>query len=115
MKFIKDNLRVVIAVVIASILIIIGVILMVINKEEDKTLESQIMKEEDIVLITGMSGNDAIDIVKKNFNDNNYDFSFEVTSDSLYKVTAKVKQSDEEIIYFVDPINGKAYINIDTK
>ena len=115
MKFIKENLRVFIAVLIAVILIAIGVILILINGDHENDItKDQIMKEEELVEITGMSGNDAIEVVKQNFHGNNYEFSVEITSDSLYKVKAVSKTSDSEIIYFVDPINGKAYVDIDT-
>lgn len=115
MKFIKENLRVFIAVCIAIVLIIAGVILILVKNNDNNDFEQeQIRREEDLTEVTGMSGNDAIEVVKKNFHGDNYDFFVEITSDSLYKVKAVSKTSDSEIIYFVDPVNGKAYIDIDT-
>ena len=115
MKFIKENLRVFIAVCVALILIIIGGILMLTNNSENDLDIEQGNKKEELAEITGMSETDAIEIVKSNFHSDNYEFFVEITSDSLYKVKAVSKTSDSEIIYYVDPINGKAYVDIDTK
>lgn len=115
MKLIKENLRVFIAVCIALVLIVIGVVLLLTNNDSKNNLEEeQKQREEEITEVTGMSANDAIEIVKKNFYGDNYEFFVEITSDSLYKVKAVSKTSDSELIYFVDPVNGKAYIDIDT-
>jgi len=116
MKFIKNNLRVVIAVALSFILIIAGMIFLALEKEED-TPNNEIGQEEkleQITEITGMSGNDAIEIVKANFYSNNYEFKVEVTNDSLYKVTAISSIDNSKTIYYVDPTNKMAYADIDT-
>lgn len=115
MKFIKENLRVLIAVLVAIILIAAGSIMLLLKGEEPKKDDTnQKQREEEIIEVTGMSGMDAIEIVKRNFYSNNYEFFVEVTSDSLYKIRAVSKSDNTEIIYFVDPVNGKAYVDIDT-
>lgn len=117
MKFIKENLRVVIAVGVAIILIIAGIIMILVNNDikdnnSNNDHEEQASKIEDV---TGMSKEDAIEIVKENFYSDNYKFSVEVTIDSLYKVTAINIVDNSEIVYFVDPANEKVYIDIDTE
>ena len=114
MKFIKENLRVFIAVCIALVLIVAGVILLLVNDDKNDLSKEQEQKEETLTEVTGMSGDDAIEIVKQHFNGNNYEFVVEITSDSLYKVTAVSKFDNSTITYFVDPVTGKAYIDIDT-
>lgn len=117
MKFLKENIRLVVAIVIAIILILTGVIL--INTKDDNesttpTVEEK-TKEEQLVNATGMTGEDAIKIVKDNFGSDNYTFEAEATNDGLYKVVVTNIVDNKEIIYFVDPTNGMAYIDMDTK
>ena len=50
-----------------------------------------------------------------NFYSDNYSFKTEVTEDSLYKVTVTNIVENTEIIYYVDPSSGQAYIDMDTK
>lgn len=115
MKFIKNNLRLIIPVGIAIILIVVGVILLII-KDEEKPMKpnNEVNKEEQITTVTGMSGEDAIDLVKKNFYGDNYTFTVEVTQDSLYRVIASNTTTNTKTIYYVDPANGQAYVDIDT-
>lgn len=119
MKFIKENMRLIIAIVIAVILIIAGVILLNINNDKQKEpIAPQVeekTKEEQIVEATGMTGDMAIAIVTENFGSDNYTFKYEVTDDRLYKVTVTNEVDKTEIIYFVDPTNGMAYIDMETK
>lgn len=117
MKFIKENIRLVIAIVIAIILIITGVILINVNEEDvssgdDPVVEEQQSREELIEEATGMTGEDAIEIVKENFGSDNYEFTAEVTEDGLYKVTVTNTVEDSRFIYYVDPTNGMAYIDM---
>ena len=108
MKFIKENLRVFIAVCIAIVLIVTGVVIILVNNEDKNDWElEQKQREEGITEVTGMSGNDAIEIVKKKFNGDNYD-------DSLYRVKVVSKTSDNTITYLVDPVNSKLYLDIPT-
>lgn len=119
MKFIKENIRLIIAVVIALILIITGVIIINLNNDDkDKPttpLKEEQAREEQFIEATGMSGDDAISIVKGNFGSDNYEFKAEATDDGLYKVTVTNIVNQENIIYFVDPTNGMAYIDMETK
>lgn len=115
MKFIKENLRVFIAVCIAIVLIVTGVVIILVNNEDKNDWElEQKQREEGITEVTGMSGNDAIEIVKKKFNGDNYDFFVEITDDSLYRVKVVSKTSDNTITYLVDPVNSKLYLDIPT-
>ena len=120
MKFIKENIRLVVAVIIAMILIITGVILLNVDKEEangktpNQPVEEKV-REEQLVDSTGMTKEDAIEIVKENFGSDNYEFEAEATNDGLYKVIVTNTVDDSKIIYYVDPTNGMAYIDLETK
>ena len=117
MKFIKENMRVVIAVIIAIILIVTGSILMGITKNEKapvKPHEEQENIEENLNDATGFSKEDAISVVKENFGSDNYEFNATATNDGLYKVVVKNTITNSEIIYYVDPTNGNAYIDLGT-
>ena len=79
------------------------------SEEQEKT------REEQLTEATNMTGEQAIEIVKENFGSDNYEFRYEVTEDSFYKVIVTNIVDDSEIIYYVDPTNGKAYIDMDTE
>ena len=113
MRFIKENLRVIIAVFIALTLIAICTILLAIYDDTKENNKQENIKEQ-IIEITGMTSDDAIDIVKDNFYSNNYEFMAEATSDSLYKVIVTNIIDNGKTIYYVDPSNGQSYIDIDT-
>lgn len=118
MKFIKNNLRVIIAVGIAIILIVTGVLLLnndSNNKNNGDVVDNEKLKEEDVISVTGVSSDDAIELVKKNFGSDNYEFSAELTADGLYKVTVTNVVDDSKIIYYVDPTTNTAYINMDVE
>lgn len=119
MKFIKENLRLIIAVFIALLLIIIGVILLNTTKEEKKKEPSKEVveqnKEDKLVDATGMTKEDAIEIVKENFESDNYEFSATVTNDGLYKVVVTNTVDESKIVYFVDPTDGRYYVDLETK
>ena len=113
MKFIKENLRIVIAVVIAIVLIVAGVLFVSFGKDKaqekpnkDKT------QEESLEEITGMSKEDAIELVKPNFMSDNYEFSAVANGDGFYKVTVKNIVENTEIIYYVDPTTKTFYIDM---
>jgi len=117
MKFIKENMRLVIAVLIAIVLIVTGVFLISINKNEETPStpqEKQESIEESLNDATGFSKEDAIDVVKEYFKSDNYEFTATATNDGLYKVVVKNIVTDGEIIYYVDPTNGNAYIDLGT-
>lgn len=120
MKFIKNNLRLIVAIIIAIILIVAGVIIINLNKSDSGNTpptseEQEKTREEQLTEATDMTGEQAIEIVKENFGSDNYEFKYEVTEDSFYKVIVTNIVDDSEIIYYVDPTNGKAYIDIDTE
>jgi len=117
MKFIKENRRVVIAILIAIVLIISGIILIGVNKDEKapiKQPETEESIEEDLNNATGFSKEDAVKVVKENFTSDNYEFTATATKDGLYKVVVKNIVTDSKIIYYVDPTDGNAYIDLGT-
>ncbi len=118
MKFIKNNLRVIIALLIAVILIVTGVILLnndKPNNDNDNPVIDKKVTEDDIVVATGMTKEEAIEIVKVNFGSDNYEFSATATNDGLYKVTVTNVVDDSKIIYYVDPSNGSSYIDMNAE
>lgn len=118
MKFIKNNLRVIIALLIAVILIVTGVILLNNDKpsnNNDNPVIDKNVTEDDIIAATGMTKEEAIEIVKVNFGSDNYEFSATATNDGLYKVTVTNVVDDSKIIYYVDPSNGSSYIDMNAE
>lgn len=81
------------------------------DKKEDKVVvdPGHKIEEKDIVDAYGMSKDDAIKLVKKLFNSDNFEFSAEINSDSKYIVTVKNAISDTEYKYLVDPISKSYY------
>ena len=86
------------------------------NKDDEKTPAGTDIKEDqkdftekDLSDIYGMSGKEAIEIVKKDFKSDTFDFSVEVDQDSNYIVIAKNKITETEYRYSVDPSNGSYY------
>ena len=67
------------------------------------------IEEKDIVDSYGMSKEDAIKLVKKLFNSDNFEFSAEVNNDAKYIVTVKNTISDVTYKYVVDPISKSYY------
>ena len=115
MNFIKNNLRIFIAVGVAIVLIIVGIIIVATSPKQEVTKPNNDRQlEEKLEEVTGMSKEEAIDIIKEYFKSDNYEFEVVVTNDSLYKITAINTETKEEVIYYVDPTNGMAYIDIDT-
>lgn len=114
MKFIKKNLRVVIAVVVATIMIVVCMFFLIKYDKEDKLKKQENIKEQ-ITEVTGMTSDDAISIVKEAFFNGNYEFKAEVTNDRLYKVVVVNVSSEQETVYYVDPNTKQTYIDIDTK
>jgi len=119
MKFIKENIRLVIAVIIAIILIAAGAILLIFTEDDKekptkpKEPVQEENREEQLIDATGMTKEDAIKIVKANFGSDNYEFTAEATKDGLYKVTVKNTVEDSKFIYYVDPTNGEAYLDLE--
>lgn len=116
MYFIKENKRELIAVVIA--VIFIGVGLFLLNDRNGNVLvkpyeDSSSNRQEVVESVTGMSGEDAIKIVKENFLGENFTFEDELSKDDLYRIVVTNIVTGDEIIYFVDPVTGKYFVNID--
>lgn len=117
MKFIKENMRLVVAVFIAVVLIIAGIVLLNIDNDKDEgkvqppSVEEK-TREEQLEESTGMTKEEAIEIVKDNFKSDNYEFTSVATDDGLYKVVITNIIDQTEIIYYVDPSNGMAYVDM---
>ena len=116
MYFIKENLRALIAVVIAVILIIGGLILL--NDRNGNVIIKPAPgvdnnRQEVVEEVTGMSGDDAIEIVKTNFLGDNFQFTSELSDDDLYKIIVTNAVTGDKIIYYVDPVTGKYFVNFD--
>ena len=116
MYFIKENKRELIAVVIA--VIFIGVGLFLLHDRDGNVLvkpyeDSSSNRQEIVENVTGMSGEDAVKLVKENFLGENFTFEAILSKDDLYKIVATNIVTGDKIIYFVDPVTGKYFVNID--
>ena len=65
--------------------------------------------DKDLKDIYGMSGEDAIEIVKRDFKSDTFEFSYEVDKNSQYIVIAKNKITGTVYKYSVDPSSGSYY------
>ena len=116
----KSNNNKVIIIAAVVVIVIICIIFLLMNggnkkenndKKDNTVVEDKGHKieEKDIVDAYGMSKEDAINLVKKLFNSDNFEFSAEVNEDAKYVVTAKNTISDTSYKYLVDPINQSFY------
>ncbi len=112
-SYIKNNLRIVIPVIISIVIIIIGIIYINWDGSYENKLQNEATLEENLFNRTGMSKEDAIELVKPNFVNEVYVFSSEATNDNLYKVTATNTVSLDEKVYYVDPTTSKIYEDFD--
>ena len=123
MKDLIKNKKVLIIGVIVLLLVIILLIAFVFNHDNDKkenevnntvTEEEKKITDKDIETSYGFSGKDAIKLVKEQFNSDTFEFSYTVSEDSKYIVTAKsIFEGDDTVYKFeVDPIT-KSFYSID--
>ncbi len=69
----------------------------------------KVFTEQDIIDAYGMSKNDAIELVKKLFNTDNFDYEAEVSKEAKYIVTVTNTINDSIYKYEVDPISKSYY------
>ncbi len=120
MSILKDRKWQIVIGVVLLVLIAIVLILVLPKKDdntkdnEDKPIsEKDIITEDDLKKTYDMSKEDAIKIIKKEYNDDNYDFSAIVNEQGLYVITVKNRLTDTVDKYNVDPSNGAYYVIID--
>jgi len=111
--FDKKNRKYVYGIGAALLIIIVLIILVVVlsGKEDEKP-----EKEDDIKIIVsdentikeeyGFSKEDAIEVVKKSYNSDNYEFSAKAREDNKYIVTVKNTETGSTYQYVVDPNDG---------
>ena len=109
--------NIIIIIVISLFLLVLGFILLKggsnskENGKENNGVERKGASEEDIVNAYNMSKDDAIEIVKRIYNGDIYEFSAEINKDSKYIVTVKNTITKSDTKYLVDPTktNGSFY------
>ncbi len=117
MKKIKTNLRFIIPLTLAIIIIIASIIYLKRNQNDtlNSTITSQQVLEQQLLEISGMSKIDAFELIKPMLDEANYTYTVEATTDNLYKIVVLTSYDNKENIYYVDPTNSKVYIDIDSK
>lgn len=116
-KLLKDK-KVLITGFVVILLIIVLLVCFVFNgkKSDENNTNSSVnnetnITEKDIEDSYGFSGDDAIKLVKQSFNSDTFEFSYEISSESKYIVTAKSKIEGDttEFKFEVDPITKSYY------
>ena len=81
------------------------------NNQNNEEVEKIGAKEDDIIQAYGMSKEDAINVVKRIYNSDNYEFSADINNESKYIVTVKNIITEKTSKYVVDPTsnNGTFY------
>lgn len=120
MQYLKNNKRISFFLIMALFLIGLGSIYLSYYDEEitsfiiDTKKDPKIV-EKTIVDSSGISVEEAIELIKSELLEDSYIFSTSVTIDNLYKVIATNTKDNKEDVYYVDPFDCKIYIDIDTK
>ena len=70
---------------------------------EVEIVEGDEISEEEIIAIYGFSKQDAEDLVRKAFNETEYEFSTKVTRAGFYRVTVKDTVNNDILTFRVDP------------
>lgn len=83
------------------------------DKENEESKENRVLTEKDLKETYGFSGNDAIELIKKEYNDDNYEFTVNVNPQGLYYVSVKNKLTESEDKYLVDPATKAYYVLFD--
>lgn len=68
--------------------------------------------EQDLIDTYGVSGENAINIVKEYYNSDNFEYSFSVTDDAMYIVTVKNSINGNTYKFKLNP-STKSYYSID--
>ncbi len=117
-KISKGNEKIFAIVVVAIVLVCFVVIVLTRgnkkNDDEGKPAAADIVEDNnftsnDLKSIYGMSGEEAIEIVKKDFKSDTFEFSYDTDGESQYIVVAKNKITGSEYKYAVDPSSGSYY------
>ena len=112
----KDRKKIMFYIVlglIAIISIILGLVLLNGKKEEikkDNRTPEEIIKDN-----YDFNEEDAIILIKKIFNSDNYKFEAKATTDGLYQVTVTNTVTNSKFIYYVDPATKTYTIDENTK
>lgn len=123
MKGLLKDKKTLIVGAIVLVLVIVLLIVFVFNGSSDKkenevtnnTVEdSTKITDKDIEEAYDFSGQDAIKLVKEQFNSDTFEFSYTVSEDSKYIVTAKSIFEDDNTVYKfeVDPVT-KSFYSVD--
>ncbi len=110
--FLKNNKKgVLIGVAVIIILLVVGIIILLnVDKKPDDEKkpgnDKVISDEETIEEEYGFSKEDAIEVIKKIYLSDNYEFSAEAREDNMWIVTVKNIETGSETKYVVDPNNG---------
>lgn len=105
----KTNIIIFVA---AVILILVGVLIAFSNKDEkekEKTGNSEeqiVATEETVENEYGFTKQDAIDVIKKIYKSDSYEFKAEIREDNMYIVTVSNPDTDSEYKYVVNPNDG---------
>lgn len=78
------------------------------NNEENIVYEK--VTEDQIVDVYGVSKEDAIALVKQNFNSDNFEYSVEISSEARYIVTVKNVIDEKEYKFEVNPMTKEYYV-----
>lgn len=118
-KKIDNKVLIIGAAVIVIVIILVGFLLFGGSKNDKKekdngnVMEEPEVSENDLKDAYGMSKEDAINLVKNNFNGDNFEFSAEINENNMYTVTIKNTLTGTIYKYEVDPIE-KSYYDLDT-
>lgn len=110
----KNKLKILIAIVM--ILIIIFSLVIIFDKDDkekepsnENTNPGLVYTEERIYNEYGMKKEDAIEIIKKVYNNDDYTYVAEVTKNGKYVVTVTNEGTNETTVFLVDPSTKQHY------
>ena len=110
----KANKKINLIILIAAIVLIISGIMIALfsgngNKEKDKGQNEEkniVSNEETVEEEYGFTKQDAIEVIKKIYNSDSYEFKAEVREDNMYIVTVSNPDTNSEYKYVVNPNDG---------
>lgn len=112
----KKNRKYVYGIGIALLVIVVLIfVATALSKEEEEPGKKPVDKEKEEVIVSdentikeeyGFSKEDAIAVVKKSYNSDNYEFSAKAREDNKYIVTVKNTETGSTYKYVVDPNDG---------
>lgn len=109
-----DKNYIIIAVIVVLVLLVIGFAFVKgcsksDNSNNNEEVEKKGAAEEDIIKAYGMSKEDAIEIVKKIYNGDNFEFSADINNESQYVVSVKNIITENVTKFIVEPTTGSFY------